>query len=331
MPGRRRIHKRVTPSLGGAAIFCGFTLALVCWADRAGFQSVILLLPILIIPFTIGLLDDLMTLKPIAKITAQTITASLIFFTLNIRVTSLYELSGGEHFSGLFSFLATLLTVIVITNSLNLIDGIDGLAGVLSLISILVFGTWFFFTENYPFAMVCFGLGGGILAFLFQNWEPSKIFMGDTGSLVIGTLLSIVTIQFMNDNFELPSQNEAKFSSSIGSAIAIIIIPLVDTARIIIIRFSKKLSPFKADKRHIHHALVRIGLSHRQVVYILALVHVSFISLAVLLINSRQDYVLLATFALAVTLCFVLDRIVRNFYPRADGRLKSQSVSTYED
>jgi UDP-N-acetylmuramyl pentapeptide phosphotransferase/UDP-N-acetylglucosamine-1-phosphate transferase len=212
-----------------------------------------------------------MTLKPIAKITAQTITASLIFFTLNIRVTSLYELSGGEHFSGLFSFLATLLTVIVITNSLNLIDGIDGLAGVLSLISILVFGTWFFFTENYPFAMVCFGLGGGILAFLFQNWEPSKIFMGDTGSLVIGTLLSIVTIQFMNDNFELPSQNEAKFSSSIGSAIAIIIIPLVDTARIIIIRFSKKLSPFKADKRHIHHALVRIGLSHRQVVYILAL------------------------------------------------------------
>jgi UDP-GlcNAc:undecaprenyl-phosphate/decaprenyl-phosphate GlcNAc-1-phosphate transferase len=303
---------------------------LVCWAHRAGFQSVILLLPILIIPFTIGLLDDLITLKPIAKIIAQTITASLIFFTINVRVTSFYELGGGEHFSVVFSYAATLLTVIVITNSLNLIDGIDGLAGVLSLISILVFGIWFFFTENYPFAMVCFALGGGILAFLFQNWEPSKIFMGDTGSLVIGTLLSIVTIQFMNDNYELPSQNGSKFSSSIGSAMAIIIIPLVDTARIIIIRLSRKLSPFKADKRHIHHALLRIGLSHRQVVYILTLVHVSFISLALLLINSRQDYVLLAIFALATTLCFVLHRIVRNSYSRAD-RLKSQSVSTFED
>lgn len=330
MPGGRRIHKRITPSLGGAAIFCGFTLALVCWGHRTGFQSVIFLLPILIIPFTIGLLDDLVTLKPIAKLIAQTVTASLIFFTLDIAVPSFYELNEGQAFPPLLSYATTLLTVIVITNSLNLIDGIDGLAGVLSLISILAFGAWFFFTGNYPFAMVCFALGGGILAFLFQNWEPSKIFMGDTGSLVIGTLLSIVAIQFMNDNYELASGNGLKFSSSIGSAIAIIIIPLVDTARIIIIRWSKKLSPFKADKRHIHHTLVRMDLSHRQVVYILALVHVSFICLAILLINVRHDYVLLAIFALATTLCFVLERIIKKFYPQTDSKLKSHSINTYE-
>lgn len=255
----------------------------------------------------------------------------MIFFTLNIRVTSFYELNGGHDFPLLFSYLISVLTVIVITNSLNLIDGIDGLAGVLSLISILVFGAWFFFTENYPFATVCFALGGGILAFLFQNWEPSKIFMGDTGSLVIGTLLSIVTIQFMNDNHELANQNEFKFSSSIGSAIAIVIIPLIDTARIIIIRLSKKLSPLKADKRHIHHALLRMGLSHRQVVYILAFIHVSFICFVVLLIDSRQDYALLAIVAVATTLCFVLDRVTRNLCPRADSRLKSDPIDTNED
>ena len=142
----------------------------------------------------------------------------------------------------------------IITNSLNLIDGIDGLAAAFSFVVCAFFGSWFLFAGNSPYALLCFALGGGILAFLFQNWEPSSIFMGDTGSLVIGTILSVFMIQFINQNYSLPVNQTIKFNSSIVTAICVLIIPLVDTTRIIIIRLYRGISPFTADKRHIHHA-----------------------------------------------------------------------------
>jgi UDP-GlcNAc:undecaprenyl-phosphate/decaprenyl-phosphate GlcNAc-1-phosphate transferase len=324
VPGRRRIHKAITPSIGGAAIFSGFTLALTFWASHAHLDGILILLPILIIPFIVGLIDDLITLKPVAKLLAEAITASLIFFTLEIQLTSFYGLLGDRLFPEPVSYIVTLITVIIITNSLNLIDGIDGLAGVLSFISILAFGTWFFLTGNYSYAMVCFAAAGGILAFLFQNWEPSKIFMGDTGSLVIGTLLSILTIKFINENLTIEKGNEFRFTSSVGAAIAIIIIPLIDTIRIIIIRIRKGLPLFTGDKRHIHHALVRLGLSHRQVVYILALAHISFIGLSIILMRAKEGYLLLAILVLATSLCIALDKIVKMHFARTETKTSSR-------
>lgn len=322
LPGRRRIHKELTPSLGGAAIFSGFTLACICWANHGQFPSPFLLLPILIIPFIVGLLDDLISLRPVAKLIAQIITASLIFFTLKIRLTSFYGFIGHDDFTLLTSYLATLVTVVAITNSLNLIDGIDGLASVLSFISTLFFGSWFLFAGSYPLAMVCFALAGGILAFLFQNWEPSKIFMGDTGSLVIGTLLSIFTIQFMNENHALPIGHAFKFTSSIGAAISVIIIPLIDTSRVTLIRISKNISPFIADKRHIHHALVRLDFSQKQVVYILALTQMCFIGMAILLRKANEWYLLTVIIVIATILCILLERSLKNLLLRAEKPAK---------
>src|SRR5690606_8527291 len=103
-------------------------------------------------------------------------------------------------------------------------------------------------TGSYNYSLIAFTLSGAILAFLFQNWEPSKIFMGDTGSLVIGTILSIVMIEFVNSNFLLSSDHPLKFTASVGTAIAVMIIPLVDTVRILIIRTFKNLPLLKADK-----------------------------------------------------------------------------------
>ena len=241
---------------------------------------------------------------------AQWITASLIFFILDIRLISFYGLLGDQNLPWGGSYLITLLAVIVITNSLNLIDGIDGLASVFSLIATLFFGTWFYFIANYQYAILCYALSGGILAFLFQNWEPSKIFMGDTGSLVIGTLLAILAIQFVNQNFKLENLNPYKFNSSIGTAICVLILPLVDTSRIIIIRLYKKISPLTADKRHIHHALVRLNFTHRQAVYILTIVHVSIISIALLMKKTPEWLLLGVIFVIVIALCILLDRFI---------------------
>lgn len=283
----------------------------------------------LIIPFIIGLVDDLIHLTPIAKLIAQWITASLIFYTLDIGLTSFYGLFGDQNFHFAISYLLTLCTVVIITNALNLIDGIDGLAAVFSLIATLCFGTWFFFVSNYPYAILCFALAGGILAFLFQNWEPSRIFMGDTGSLVIGTLLSVFTIQFINDNHILSNNHELKFKSSIGTAICVMVIPLIDIFRIVIIRLYKNISPFSADKRHIHHALVRLNLSHRQAVYILALVHVFFISLAFFMRSVSQWYLLALITLLAIILCVVLDRLLANHHSRK-GSIFNEKVEKFK-
>lgn len=264
----------------------------------------------LIIPFIIGLLDDLIHLRPLAKLIAQVATASLIFFFLDIKLTSFYGLFGREPLPEVFSYLLTLLTVILITNSLNLIDGIDGLAATFSFVACIFFGSWFYFSGNYPFALLCLSLAGGILAFLFQNWEPSNIFMGDTGSLVIGTILSVVTIAFLNQNEAMPPEHALKFNSSIPTALCVLVIPLADTIRIVIVRLSKGISPLQPDKRHIHHALVRMGLSHRRAVTILTLIHVAMIGIAVIFRDANQWLLLGVIIALATALCLILDRLM---------------------
>lgn len=290
------------------AIFFGFTVAGICWTVQPRSSFLFQLLPLLIIPFIIGLLDDLIHLKPLAKLIAQWITATLLFFVLNLGLTSDYGLLGGFEFTRLVSYAVTLFTVVLITNSLNLIDGIDGLAATFSFVASICFGTWFFFTGDLQFAILCLALAGAILAFLFKNWEPSYIFMGDTGSLVIGTILSVVMIRFINASYALDATHPLHFESAVGSAIAVMIIPLLDTTRIIIIRLSRGISPLSADKRHIHHALVRLGLSHRQTVYTLTLTHVSFIAIALLLRNAEQ-WVLIGTLAAVATLLsLILER-----------------------
>ena len=310
VPGPRRIHKTITPSLGGVAIFLGFTIGCLCWTIDSKSSVAIHILPVLTIPFIIGLLDDLIHLRPVAKLIAQAVTASLIFSFLDIRLVSFYGLFGDESVPQLFSYALTLVIVILITNSLNLVDGIDGLAATFSFVACVFFGSWFYFSGQYPLALVCFSLAGAILAFLFQNWEPSNIFMGDTGSLVIGTALSVVTIVFLNQNHAMPASHPLKFNSSIGTAICALIIPLADTTRIIIIRLSKGISPFHADKRHIHHALVRLGLSHRRAVIILTLVHVVMICIAIIFRNSNQFLLLGTVFTLTAILCLILDRLM---------------------
>jgi UDP-GlcNAc:undecaprenyl-phosphate/decaprenyl-phosphate GlcNAc-1-phosphate transferase len=309
-PDKRRIHKRITPSFGGTAIFAGFTLSSLIWLSSSELSPRYFLVLVLIIPFIMGLIDDAAHLKPIAKIVGQSVTGALIFFVLDVRITSTYGLLPIGNFPLIFSFIVTLGTVIFLTNSFNLIDGIDGLAAFFSITCLSAFGIWFYMTGDTLNAFFCLTFVGGIIAFLFQNWEPSRIFMGDTGSLVVGTMLAYATIEFLNSNAQLQVASSWKFESSISAVAAVLIIPLVDTIRIVVIRLSKGISPFKADKNHIHHALVRLGLSHRQAVSLLGFIHVGFLSLAIAC-RRTSDILMLCLFgAIAFGLCLVLNHFL---------------------
>lgn len=312
IPGRRKIHKKVTPSMGGIAIFIGFFISSLIWIDLQGWGYIKFILVALFVIFFIGVRDDLVPLRAIVKLVGQIMAATLVIFLFDLRIKTFYGLFGVYELPSIVSYLITYFTIIVITNSFNLIDGLDGLAGTIAIVALLSFGIWFFLVDDHIFSILAFAMLGSIFAFLIFNWEPSEVFMGDTGALVIGMMLAILAIHFINVNYSLPIMTPYKFTGSVGTAACIIIIPLVDTLRIVILRLSKRQSPFMPDKSHIHHAILRLGMSHSQTTLILAGVQMMFIALAIIFNQFGDVYVVSGLLILSFLLSFTLDRLIIN-------------------
>lgn len=310
IPGRRKIHKRVTPSMGGIAIFLGFFIASLVWIEILSWKDIKFIMASLFVIFFIGVRDDLVPLRAIIKLMGQILVALMIILLLDLRLKSFYGLFGVNELPLMVSYIITLLTIIVITNSFNLIDGLDGLAGSIAIIALLSYGVWFFLEGDEIYSTLAFAMAGGTLAFLIFNWEPSEIFMGDTGALVIGMMLSILTIHFIEFNHNLPLSSKYKFTGSIATAACFIIIPLVDTCRIIILRISKRQSPFSPDKSHIHHAIMRLGMTHSQTTVVLAFIQLSFILLAVILRGFDDVFLVAGIVVLALMFSIFLDRLI---------------------
>lgn len=300
-----------TPFLGGIAIFGGLILTILLSVEALSKIGHASLLIILVLTLFVGLMDDWFDLKPLVKIVCQIIIGSLLFSFLDIRLSSFYGFLDVGTLPVLISYLLTVFTFVFISNAFNLIDGIDGLAAAFSLIVFFFFGIWFYLAGGTEFSIMCFALTGCMAAFLIFNWEPSRIFMGDAGSLTIGVILAAVCIQFLNDNEKLPIDTAIRFHSPLITVVCALIVPVTDTIRVVVIRLYKKAPLFAPDKRHIHHALISLGLSHRQGVLLLCLIHVSFIVIAVLLRQVDSGVLgLLLVSLLATVLCFILDRVL---------------------
>lgn len=308
IPGKRRIHKKVTPSMGGVAIFFAFLITSLIWIDQ--WQEVRIILISLVMIFFIGVRDDLIPLKPITKIVGQIMAAFILVQINDFGLKSMYGLLGVYEIPQWTSYLITIFTLVVITNSFNLIDGLDGLAGTIGSIALLCFGVWFFLVGDFVFAILTFSMLGALLAFLIFNWEPSKVFMGDTGAMVVGMMLAITTIHFIDYNYNLPATHSYRFTPSIATAICFMIIPLADTMRIVVIRLARKRSPFSADKSHIHHSIMRLGFSHSATTLILGFVQLMFIGFAILFNDANDNYVLLGILLLTILLSLLLDRLL---------------------
>lgn len=313
IPGRRKVHTKETPSLGGVGIFAGFILAILIWIEFQNWGAIRYIMASMMIIFFLGLRDDLVPLKPMFKLMGQIIAAFVIVYMADIRLHSFYGLFGlYEEFSLWFSYGLSIFTIVVITNSFNLIDGLDGLAGTIASIALISFGIWFLLTEHYIFSLLCFALLGGVIAFLIFNWQPSDIFMGDTGALLIGLFLAIMAIFFIDTNYNLSESDPYKFTASVTTGACIIIIPLIDTLRIIILRLLKRQSPFTPDKSHVHHALVRLGLKHSQTTLILGLAHLSYILIVIVFRNVPDKFLLPAILIYSISLSVFLDRLIIN-------------------
>lgn len=306
-PGEHKIHSDFIPSMGGVAISLGTIFALLMslslndWiVEKYFFISMALM-------FIIGLRDDVLALTPKQKLYSQFLPVLLLVFLGQVTLNSSYGLIELSYVPNWIIWFISILTLVILTNAYNLIDGVDGLAGTIGIIALISFGLWFFSIGNLTISLVAMTSAGAILGFLFFNWQPSKIFMGDTGALMIGFLLSYMAIQFINLNFALPANHPTKFQASISTAICIVIIPVFDTLRVIILRLRRMQSPFKADKNHLHHQFLNLGYSHAKTVLYLGAINLCFILLAWLLRNQKDELIL----PLVVLSCLLINYLLK--------------------
>jgi UDP-N-acetylmuramyl pentapeptide phosphotransferase/UDP-N-acetylglucosamine-1-phosphate transferase len=204
------------------------------------------------------------------------------------------------------SFLLTVLTMLVITNAYNLIDGIDGLAALTGLLVSIIFFVFFFLQNDLNFAIILAAIIGALIAFLRYNWHPAQIFMGDTGSLVIGFLLSIIAVQFVETDFKIESQWFQIKTPTL--AMAILIIPLQDLLRVFIVRLAQKKSPFSGDRNHLHHLLMDKGLSQIQTSLILLLFNLVVIVAALFFAFLNINFVLLLICGLGLLFLIIIKK-----------------------
>ena len=326
-PGGRKIHTVQTPSMGGLPVFVGFAIAGLIWIPLEQLRELKFVLSALSIMFIIGFRDDLINLKALQKLLGQIAASLIIVAVCDIRLMSLYGLFGVYEIPDVISYLISVFTIIVITNAFNLADGIDGLAGCIGIIASIFFGTWFFLTGMEAYAFICFALTGALLAFLQFNWAPSKVFMGDTGSLFIGFFLSIIAIKFIDANYMLGMNglNEWQFQSFIGTAVAVLVIPLYDTIRVFTRRMLKGMSPMHPDKTHIHHILLRLGCNHAQATGILVTVNVIFVMLALVLKDFGDTVVMPALLVTVFALGTILDLIFKSAISRRKEELRERN------
>ena len=318
-PGERKAHSVSTPSLGGIGIFAGTLFSIVLWTPFSSFGELQYILCAFIIIFLIGAKDDIDPIAPWKKFVGEFFAAGILIYFSNIRITSFYGIFGISEAPMFLSVIVTLLTIVLIINAFNLIDGIDGLAGSIGVVVSITFGSWFFLVERADMAAISFALAGSIIAFLYYNITPAKIFMGDTGSLIIGLATSILAINFIEQHQVLEGSKYA-FRAPPGVAIGILIIPIFDTLRVFAMRMVRGKSPFRPDKNHIHHLLLNSGLSHVQATITLVCVNLFFILLVLYLPEMRTLFLLIFLLIIATLLTLILYLIL---HLRSGKRLKT--------
>lgn len=301
-PNNRTVHVNLTPRLGGLAIFAGFMSAITLFGKFSEPASVQYLFAACILIFFIGLKDDILPVSAFKKFFIQVVAAFIVMFAGNIRLTSFYGFLGLGPLDDGSSYAITFLIIIGITNAINLIDGIDGLAGSILFFICCVLGFYFYQDAmNTSYYVICSCLAGSVLGFLRYNFGSARIFMGDTGSLVSGFIVAVLSIIFVETNPGGEIQNAPAIIS------ATLFVPIVDTVRVFVIRILDGKSPFAPDKNHLHHRLMQFGFGKISTVITLVLLNLSVLAMVIINQNYDINVLMVAIFLFAVILSLFVE------------------------
>lgn len=278
-PNERSVHTEAIPRLGGVSFFptiicsfcLAFTLRIILGFDVSYINSEHLLPEMLLLVsgitmlYLIGIADDLIGVGFKIKFLVQIVSAILIPVS-GVWINNCYGVFGLHEIPAYIGMPFTVLLIVFITNAINLIDGIDGLASGLSSVALIVLGVAFVEKQLWAYAMLSFATLGVLLPFfrfnVFGKIEKSqKIFMGDTGSLTLGFILSFLAIKYSHYDPSISTYTDG----AIIIAYSALLIPAFDVIRVALVRIKNGKSPFAADKSHIHHKFLEMGFSHRRV------------------------------------------------------------------
>lgn len=323
VPDDRKSHGKIIPTLGGLALFAGFTISLSVFAPSdVDFSAYQYLLGALFIIFFIGLQDDILIISPLKKLVGQFVAACLVVLMGGVKLTTMGGLFGIYEIADSYSIILTIFTLLVVMNGFNLIDGINWLSSGVGVIVSLAFGVFFLINGHEEYAIISSSLIGGLLGFMWFNRTPAKIFMGDTGSLILGLINGVLAIHFIEIN---STATELSFQSGPIVAFGIMIVPLFDTLRVFLWRMLRGKSPLNPDRNHIHHRLLEMGFTHLKSSAIIMFTNVLFIALMYALHDKMDALVLLGIMlAIAASLSYFPSIIIRKRKKEAKKLAESQ-------
>lgn len=300
-PDQRKMHKVPVPTLGGIGFFTGFIVLSLFWMIVLGNLSDFVLFIALLVLFVTGIFDDLTDMRALVKFGIQIVVALIISY-FGFRVESLFGIFGIYEMPVWAQYAFSVLLITGLTNAFNLIDGIDGLAGGLAFINSLIMGAILLLQGNVIYGTLAISFAGALFGFLIFNFNPAKIFMGDTGSLIVGFLMAIFGIVILKAGAPLHPWFQDHTSAITIVVVGILLLPVYDTLRVFAERILKKSSPFKPDKTHVHHLLIETGANHKKAVFILYTTNILIIVAAFLLRKSDPSFSVLMLFILAAIL-----------------------------
>lgn len=303
---QRKLHTRIVPNLGGIGIFFAFfiTASLLIQGDFSKWNYIATACLIL---FITGLKDDLVTISPSKKFLAQAIAATITVVFAGVRLHSLGGLFGIHDLPVAISIPFSIIGCMFVTNAFNLIDGIDGLAGTIGVYISVMLGSCLAAYGNASAAILAFSMGGAIIGFLRSNLPPARIFMGDTGALLIGFVVSVLSI--LSINAYHPGGTVGQFITSAPAvfviALSVLFVPVFDTFRVFTLRILRGHSPFRADRTHLHHYLLDLGLSHGKTVIVILLMNV-LITLLAIAVQGMNINIAVGTMVLGMLLMYTV-------------------------
>ncbi len=304
-PNDRSSHVHKTPTLGGLAIFNGVAISLLIFFDFSDFPKFQYTIAGLMIIFFTGFKDDIIGITPFKKLLAQLIAVFITIVFGRILLTNLHGFFGIWSVSYYLGIVLTMVTIVGITNCFNLMDGIDGLSASLGIVVSLAFGSWFFLVGEYNWAIMSATLVGALLAFFIFNvyGKKNKIFMGDTGALLLGFIMAVMAIKFNELNITQTGPWAVKAAPAVS--IGILIVPVYDTLRVFLTRIFNNKHPFSPDKTHIHHYLLQLGCTHFQATLVLFIASLGFIAVSWFLRDLSVAWLLLIQFSVATFLSII--------------------------
>jgi len=302
-PDNRSSHTTPVPTFGGVIFYVSYIFILFFAQNLdVNHVSVTLLVSISILFFT-GLLDDFRNLSPRIKFLFQIIGVAILMFQPDFRILSLHGFMGVYEIPIAVSIAGSMFFLLALINAFNLIDGIDGLSGITGIIIASFYSFVLFKLGYYFYLSISLATIGTLLAFLRFNFSiKRKIFMGDTGSLVIGLVLGLLTLKLMAVGDA--AHNSLSFNrSQLPLFLAgVLFIPTLDTIRVMLLRFTKGVSMFKPDRNHIHHILIDFGFSHRKASFCIGFIN---FLVASIMFYAIQEFTILISLLILISMFFI--------------------------